>query len=94
MLARRVGSWSANQVVNYSVDFLSPWVKQVGDLIYGIFRNADVNTQRIDGTTITLRTSAAVNAGSCVFSVVTNIRILVTVTILRTHAVNPNNLLQ
>lgn len=64
MLARKVGSWSANQVVNYSVDFLSPWVKQVGDLIYGIFRCANVNTQRIDGTTITLRTSGDVNAGS------------------------------
>jgi len=64
MLARRVGSWSANQAVKYNIDFLSPWVKQVGDLIYGILRNADVSTQRIDGTTITLRTSAEVNAGS------------------------------
>jgi hypothetical protein len=62
MLARRVGSWSANQAVNYNIDFYSPWVKQVGDLVYGILRNADVGTQRIDGTTITLRTSADVNA--------------------------------
>jgi hypothetical protein len=64
MLARKVGSWSANQAVSYYIDFFSPWVKQVGDLIYGILRNADVGTQRIDGTTITLRTSAEVNAGS------------------------------
>jgi hypothetical protein len=64
LLARMVGSWSANQVVNYNIDFLSPWVKQVGDLIYGIFRNADVNTQRIDGTTITLRSSGDANASS------------------------------
>jgi len=64
MLARKVGSWSASQVANYNIDFLSPWVKQVGDLIYGILRNANVNTQRIDGTTITLRTSSDVNADS------------------------------
>jgi hypothetical protein len=64
LLARMVGSWSANQVVNYNIDFLSPWVKQVGDLIYGILRNADVNTQRIDGTTITLRTSTEINPSS------------------------------
>jgi hypothetical protein len=64
LLARKVGSWSANQVVNYNIDFLSPWVKQVGDLIYGILRNADVNTQRIDGTTITIRTSAEINPSS------------------------------
>jgi hypothetical protein len=64
MLARKVGSWSANQAVSYYIDFFSPWVKQVGDLIYGILRNVDVSTQRIDGTTITLRTSAAVNSSS------------------------------
>lgn len=64
MLARKIGSWSANQAVSYYIDFFSPWVKQVGDLIYGILRNADVNTQRIDGTTITIRTSAEVNPGS------------------------------
>jgi hypothetical protein len=62
MLARRVGSWSAYQAVSYYIDFFSPWVKQVGDLIYGILRNADVVTQRIDGTTITLRTSGDMNA--------------------------------
>jgi hypothetical protein len=64
MLARMVGSWVAGQSVSYCVDFLSPWVKQVGDLMFGIFRNADVYTQRIDGTTITLRTSTGVNAGT------------------------------
>jgi hypothetical protein len=64
MLARLVGSWSGGRVVNYGIDFLSPWVKQVGDLIFGTLRDADVSTQRIDGTTITIRAGGEVNAGS------------------------------
>jgi hypothetical protein len=64
MLARMVGSWSAGQAVSYRIDFFSPWVKQVGDLIYGILMDTNVVTQRIDGTTINLRTSVEVNAGS------------------------------
>jgi len=64
MLARRVGSWSANQAVSYNIDFLQPWVRGIGDYMYGILRNADVPMARIDGVTFTARTSGDSNAGS------------------------------
>jgi len=64
MLARRVGSWSANQAVSYNIDFLQPWVRGIGDYMYGILRDTDVLMARIDGTTFTARTSGVSNAGS------------------------------
>jgi hypothetical protein len=64
LLGRRTGSWSANQAVPWYIDFLQPWVRGVGDYMYGILRNADVPVTRIDGTSITARTSGTSNAGS------------------------------
>jgi len=64
MLARKVGSWSANQAVSYYIDFLQPWVRGVGDYMYGIYRNADVPVARIDGTSFTARTSGTSQSGS------------------------------
>jgi hypothetical protein len=64
ILARRTGSWSANQAVSYYIDFFSPWVRGIGDYMYGILRKADVTMARVDGTSFTARTSGTSNAGS------------------------------
>jgi len=64
LLGRRTGSWSANQAVAWYIDFLSPWVRQVGNHMYGILMNADVATTRIDGVSFTARTSGDSQSGS------------------------------
>jgi hypothetical protein len=64
LLGRRTGSWSASQAVAWYIDFLSPWVRGVGDYMYGIHREADVTMVRVDGASFTARTSGDSNAGS------------------------------
>jgi hypothetical protein len=64
LLGRKTGSWSANTAVAWYIDFLSPWVRGVGDYVYGVHRKADVTMVRIDGTSFTAKTSGDANAGS------------------------------
>jgi len=64
LLGRRTGSWSANQAVAWYIDFLSPWVNQVGSYMYGILMNADVTATRIDGVSFTVRTGADSQSGT------------------------------
>jgi hypothetical protein len=64
LLGRITGSWSANQAVAWYIDFLQPWVRGIGDYMYGIHRNADVTMVRVDGTSFTARTSGISSAGS------------------------------
>lgn len=64
LLGRRTGSWSANQAVAWYIDFLSPWVRQVGNHMYGILMNADVATTRVDGVSFTAGTSGDSNSNS------------------------------
>jgi hypothetical protein len=64
LLGRKTGSWSGNTAVSWYIDFLSPWVRGVGDYMYGILRSANVTMVRIDGTSFTARTTGNSNAGS------------------------------
>jgi hypothetical protein len=64
LLGRRTGSWSQNQAVSWYIDFLNPWVRAVGDLMYGILRYANVPMVRIDGVSFTALTTGAVNYSS------------------------------
>jgi hypothetical protein len=64
LLGRKVGSWSQNQSVSWYIDFLNPWVRAIGDYMYGIFRDANVTMVRIDGQSITARTSLESQVGS------------------------------
>jgi len=64
LLGRRTGSWGANQPVAWYIDFLNPWVRAVGDLMYGILRYANVTMVRIDGVSFTALTTGAVNYSS------------------------------
>ena len=64
LLGRRTGSWSANTAVAWYIDFLAPWVRGVGDYMYGIHRCANVTMVRVDETSFTARTSGVSQAGS------------------------------
>jgi hypothetical protein len=64
LFGRKTGSWSANTAVSWYIDFLSPWVRGVGDYMYGIHRYANVTMVRVDGTSFTARTGGDSNAGS------------------------------
>jgi hypothetical protein len=63
LLGRRTGSWSSGQAIAWYIDFLQPWVRGVGDYMYGIHRFTDVNMTRIDGTTFTAKTSGNSQSG-------------------------------
>jgi len=63
-LSRVVGSWAKGTAIVYNIDFLAPWVRGYGDLMYGIHRDANVPMVRIDGEVFTARTSGDVNAES------------------------------
>jgi hypothetical protein len=63
LLGRKTGSWSQNQSVAWYIDFLNPWVKAVGDLMYGIMRYTSVTIVRIDGVGFTARTNAECQPG-------------------------------
>jgi len=64
LLGRRVGSFTAGQAVTWNIDFLSPWVRAVGDYMYGIHAEVNVTMVRIDGVSFTARTTGDANAGS------------------------------
>ena len=64
LLCRKVGSFSAGRGVTWNIDFLSPWVRAVGDYMYGIHASLNVTMVRIDGVSFTARTAGDVNAGS------------------------------
>jgi hypothetical protein len=64
LLGRRTGSWGAGTAVAWYIDFLAPWVRGVGDYMFGIHREADVTMVRVDGVSFTARTSGESNAGS------------------------------
>jgi hypothetical protein len=64
LLGRRIGSWSVNQAIAWYIDFLQPWVRGVGDYMYGIHRYANITMVRIDGASFTARTSGDSQSGS------------------------------
>ena len=64
LLTRVTGWWPANSTATYNIDYTAPWVRGVGDLMYGIHLNANVAMVRIDGVSFTARTSGDVNVGS------------------------------
>jgi hypothetical protein len=64
LLGRKVGSFTSGQGVTWNVDFLSPWVRQIGDYMFGVHINGNVTMVRIDGVSFTARTGADSNAGS------------------------------
>jgi hypothetical protein len=64
LLGRKTGSWGANQAIAWYIDFLQPWVRGIGDYMYGIHRDINLSMVRIDGTSFTARTSGDGNAGS------------------------------
>ena len=57
LFARKIGSWRANQAIAWYNDYLSPWVRGIGDFMYGFYRNANITMVRIDGVSFTARTS-------------------------------------
>jgi len=64
LLTRVTGSWAAGTGVVYNIDFTAPWVRAVGDMMYGIHSDINATMVRIDGASFTARTAADVNAGS------------------------------
>jgi hypothetical protein len=64
LLGRKVGSFSAGQGVVWNIDFLSPWVRAVGDFMYGIHMDLNVTMVRIDGVSFTARTSGTAGPSS------------------------------
>jgi hypothetical protein len=64
MLGRRTGMWYSGQAVVWNIDFLQPWVRSVADVLYGVFRNADVTMVDETGASFTARTSGDLNASS------------------------------
>jgi hypothetical protein len=64
LLGRKVGTFTAGQGVTWNIDFLSPWVRAVGDFMYGVLAGLNVTMVRIDGVSFTARTLGDGNAGS------------------------------
>jgi hypothetical protein len=60
-IARKVGFWSKGSSINYFIDYSYPWVRQIGDLMYGFHRDANTSVIRVDGSTFTARTSTDFN---------------------------------
>jgi hypothetical protein len=61
LFARKAGFWSKGSLINYFIDYSYPWIRQIGDLMYGVHRDADTSVKRVDGSTFTARTSADFN---------------------------------
>jgi hypothetical protein len=61
LLARKVGFWSKGSSINYFIDYSYPWVRQIGDIMYGVHRDANTSVVRVDGSTFTARTSGDFN---------------------------------
>jgi hypothetical protein len=64
LLGRKTGSWSTNQAVTWNIDFLSPWVRAIGDIMYGNHVRANVTMVEISGSSFTARTSNDPQPGS------------------------------
>ena len=64
LFGRKTGSWSAGQAIAWYIDFLPPWVRGIGDLMYGYHANINVSMVRVDGVSFTARTTGDLNAGS------------------------------
>jgi len=64
LFGRKTGSWSAGQAIAWYIDFLSPWVRGIGDLMYGYHANINATMVRVDNVSFTARTTGDVNAGS------------------------------
>jgi len=64
MLGRRTGTWRKGQAVVWNIDFLQPWVRSIADVLYGVFRNADVTMVDATGASFTARSSGDVNGSS------------------------------
>jgi len=62
LLARKTGSFTGGQQISYYIDFLPPWSRATAEMMWGILRNSDVNSVRLDGATIPIRSSGDVNA--------------------------------
>jgi len=61
MLGRRTGTWRSGQAVVWNIDFLQPWVRSVADVLYGIFRRADVTMVDVTDASFTAKTSGDLN---------------------------------
>jgi hypothetical protein len=64
LLGRKTGSWSQNQAVSWYIDFLTPWVRGIGDYMYGILRYVNVTMVRIDGASFTAKMTGETQSGS------------------------------
>jgi len=64
LLARTTGSFSRGKAVVYNIDFLYPWTRQIGDLLFGTMINRNVIMIDINGAVFLSRTGADPNAGS------------------------------
>jgi hypothetical protein len=64
LLARTTGSFSRGKAVVYNIDFLYPWVRQIGDLLFGTMIEKNVIMIDVNGVVFLSRTGADPNAGS------------------------------
>jgi hypothetical protein len=64
LLARTTGSFSRGKAVVYNIDFLYPWVRQIGDLLFGTMIDKHVIMVDVNGVVFLSRTGADPNAGS------------------------------
>jgi hypothetical protein len=64
LLVRTTGSFSRGNAVVYNIDFLYPWVRQIGDLMYGTMINRNVSMIDVNGAVFLSRTVGDPNAGS------------------------------
>jgi len=63
LLGRITGSWSTGQAVTWNIDFQQPWVRAVGDYMYGVLRYINATMVRIDGAAFTANTSGDAQPG-------------------------------
>jgi len=64
LIARTTGSFSRGNAVVYNIDFLYPWVRQIGDLLFGTMIDNNVIMIDVNGVVFLSRTGADPNAGS------------------------------
>lgn len=64
LLGRVTGSWSSGQAVTWNIDFQQPWVRAIGDYMYGVLKYINATMVRIDGTAFTANTSGDTQSGS------------------------------
>jgi len=64
LLARTTGSFSRGKAVVYNIDFLYPWTRQIGDLLFGTMIDKNVIMIDINGVVFLSRTLTDPGAGS------------------------------